>query len=155
MLKSLNQIVARAEGSYLSAAQLNQLEQYHRSFAQRVQTYQAIQKLEGEILSELSRRLKKANPSWEQSFSSEDSAKCVRDSGNVLRNCTLAMLLDDKDYLYDHFLHWLKTIMVSLDHVGFHQQIYAPLKAVLKDKLTPSQANLLLPYLAYAQSVMA
>jgi len=154
MYRNLNQMVARAEGSYLANTHLGQLEQYHRSMAQRIQTYQTVQKLETEILTELSRRLQLNNPQWAQRFNAEDSAKCIRDSGGLLRNCTLAMLLDDKDYLYDNFLHWLKTILVSLDHIALHQQIYAPLRSILSEKLPANQANLLLSYLTYAQSVM-
>jgi len=155
MLKALNQMAARAEGSYLSSAQMSQLEQYHRNFALRLQTYQALQKLEPEILAELSQRLTQGNPTWKQHFSAEDQAKCTRDSSYLLRNCALAMILDDKDYLYDNFLHWLKTILVSLDHVALHQQIYNPLRAILREKLPPAQAKLLEPYLTYAQTVMA
>jgi len=155
MLRALNQMAARAEGSYLSGAQMSQLEQYHRSFAQRLQTYQAIQKLEVEILAELSHRLSQGNPNWKQHFTIEDQAKCTRDSSYLLRNCSLAMLLDDKDYLYDNFLHWLKTILVSLDHIAFHQQIYGPLSVILSEKLPPAQAKLIQTYLTYAQTVMA
>jgi hypothetical protein len=148
-------MIVSAQGAYLSPTQLSQLERYHRSLALRTQTYQSVEKLEAQIIAELSRRLKQNNPQWAQRFNELDQSKCVRDSTDILRNCALAMLLDDQEYLYDHMLHWLRTILVSLDHLALHQQIYAPLRSILQEKLPPKQAELLLDYLAYAQSVMA
>jgi hypothetical protein len=149
MLKPLTKMIEQAEGDYLSADQLATLQTFHASFALRAKTYQLVQQIEEELIAEVSNRLRAACPG-----KSYDQSKCSRDAAEVLRHCSLAMLLSDRDMLYDYFLHWLKTIMVGVGHLEIHRLVYPTMQAVINQKLKPAQAELLNEYLAYAQSVM-
>jgi nitric oxide reductase activation protein len=149
MLKPLTKMIEQAEGEYLSADQLSTLQAFHANFGLRAKTYQTVQQIQEELITEVSQRLRAACPG-----KSYDQSKCARDAAEVLRHCSLAMLLDDRDMLYDDLLHWLKTIMVAIGHLEIHRLVYPTMQAVVKQKLKPAQAELLNEYLAYAQSVM-
>lgn len=151
MFKPLLKMAEAAEGDYLSPEHLATLDAYYQSVNLRAQTYRAVQRMEQELLAEVNRSLRAACARQPGSY---DESKCLRDTAEVLRQCSLAMLLDDRDYLYDHFLHWMRTIMVSIDHLPIHRQVYPALQAAVRQKLAPTEADLLVDYLTYAQSVM-
>jgi hypothetical protein len=155
MLKPLEKMIEQAEGAWLDPARLATLKTYHKEFRLRSETYRAIERKEAEIVASVAAGLRRTNARALKQCGPEAEGKCSRDAASVLRQCALAMLLDDREYLYDYFLHWLKTIMVAIDHLPMHRQVYPLLQEAVRAHLKPAQAELINRYIAYAASVMA
>lgn len=155
MLSQLERLSREVDGRYASDAELAFAIDYVRSFNLRVQTYQKLQELEPTIVQQTYAKMRAINPAIFTGSKGEDlTRKCASDLVAGLRATAMAVLLNDTDTLQESFLLWLQTIMRALDKEQTCDTVYSVLQDVIKQHLTPPQANLVCPVLELNRRVL-
>lgn len=146
MLSQLERLSREVDGRYASDAELTFAIDYVRSFNLRVQTYQKLQELESTIIQQTYAKMRAIDPSIFTGNNQEElTRKCAHDMTCGLRAIAVSVLLNDPDFLQEHFLQWLQTIMRALGKARTCDILYSTLQEVVKQHLTPPQANLVCP----------
>lgn len=148
MLSQLERLSREVDGRYASDTELTFMIDYVRSFNLRVQTYQKLQELEATIVQQTYNKMRAIDPSLFVGINREDlTRKCLYDLTCGYRGTATAMLLNDPDMLQERLLFWLQTVMRSLGKTRTCDVMYSAMQEVVKQHLTPPQANLVCPIL--------
>lgn len=147
MLSQIQRLSQTTEGRYATDEELRFLAEYARSFELRVQTYQKLQASEAAIVQQVLAKMRAIDPTLLRNGSEDITNKWKRDTLRVLRYSAVAMLLDDSETLRERFLFWFQTIMRAFNAQKSCGVTYTVMQDVVKQVLTPSEANLLLPIL--------
>lgn len=148
MLSQLERLSREVDGRYASDAELSFAIDYVRSFNLRIQTYQKLQELESTIVQQTYAKMRAADPTSVAATNQEDIArKCVRDMTYGLRMTAMTVLLNDPEFLQERTLFWLQTIMRAVGKSRNCDVLYSAMQEVIKQHLTPPQANLVCPIL--------
>jgi hypothetical protein len=147
MLSQIQRLSQTTEGRYATDEELRFLAEYARSFELRVQTYQKIQASEAAIVQQVLAKMRAIDPTLLRNGSEDMTNKWKRDTLRVLRYSAVAMLLNDSETLRERFLFWFQTIMRAFNAQKSCGVTYTVMQDVVKQVLTPSEANLLLPIL--------
>jgi tRNA A37 N6-isopentenylltransferase MiaA len=150
MLTLLENVLDRADGSYITPDDLRTLDGAIASWQQRRQTYDLIQAKENSILEQMMRQVQTAAPDMAAKMSPDGVNKCNRDMALVLRYCATAMLLQDEELLKDRLLYWMQNIMIALQKQRVNDVLYRALRKSVQENLPKENADLLSPYLAIA-----
>jgi hypothetical protein len=150
MLTLLENVLDRADGSYITPEDLLTLDRSISSWQKRRQTYDLIQTKENVILEQVMQQILTTAPNMATKITPEGANKCSRDMALVLRYCATAMLLQDEQLLKDRLLYWMQNIMVALQKQRLNNLLYQTLQKSVQENLPTENANLLLPYLAIA-----
>ncbi|MBD2178543.1 phycocyanin [Pseudanabaena sp. FACHB-1998] len=150
MLTLLENVLDRADGSYIAAEDLQTLDRAIASWQQRRATYDLIQSKENVILAQVMQQIQITAPEMVTKMTPEGANKCNRDMALVLRYCATAMLLQDADLLKDRLLYWMQNIMVALQKQRLNDVLYRSLLKAVKENLPSENSSLLMPYLAIA-----
>ncbi|AFY38751.1 Phycocyanin [[Leptolyngbya] sp. PCC 7376] len=147
MITLLENLIERSDGSYFESQDLDVVEQSLQSWGDRRGAYQRIQELEADIVTKTLNRFKQDHEPLIRSAPDSILKKCQGDLSLVLRNCAMAMLLQDEELLKDRFLFWMQNIMRALRNQKFNVHIYQILQDIIQEELSPNDATLMLPYL--------
>jgi Phycobilisome protein len=148
MLSQLERLSREVDGRYASDAELSFAIDYVRSFNLRVQTYQKLQELESTIVQQTYAKMRAADPTLVAASNQEDIArKCMRDMTYGVRMTAMTVLLNDPEFLQERTLFWLQTIMRAVGKSRNCGVLYNTMQEVIKQHLTPPQANLVCPIL--------
>lgn len=150
MLTLLENVLDRADGSYIKPEDLLTLDRSIASWQQRRKTYDLIQAKENIILEQVMQQIQSTAPNMAAKMTPDGVNKCNRDMALVLRYCATAMLLQDEELLKDRLLYWMQNIMVALQKQRLNNLLYQTLQKSVQENLPAENANLLLPYLAIA-----
>lgn len=152
MLTLLENILDRADGSYVSAQDLRTIEQSLSSWHDRRDAYTAIQINEGEIIRRAIELMQDSDRFAAKPINQLGIDRCQRDMVLGLRSCALAMLLEDKEMLKDRVLYWQQNIFqaMNLNYQGY-KFIWQAARSVLSEK----QAEQLKPYLRQAHELIS
>jgi hypothetical protein len=82
------------------------------------------------------------------------TTKWKRDTIRVLRYSAIALLLDDPDTLRERFLFWFRTIMKAFGAERSCNLTYSVMQEVVRQILTPPQANLFCPILETNRQIL-
>jgi hypothetical protein len=155
MLNQLERLSREVDGRYASDAELTFAIDYVRSFNLRVQTYQKLQELESTLVQQTYLRMRSIDPTI---FAGSDremiNRKCLSDMVAELRITALAVLLDDPEFLQERLLLWLQTVMRALGKTHTCDVLYTVLQDVVKQHLSPPQANLVCSILELNRRVL-
>lgn len=150
MITLLENVLDRADGSYIAPEDLQTLDRAIASWQQRRQTYNLIQAKENSILEQVMRQIQASAPDIAAKLTHDGGNKCNRDMALVLRYCATAMLLQDEEILKDRLLYWMQNIMVALKNQRVNDFVYRSLQKSVQANLPRENADLLAPYLAIA-----
>lgn len=150
MLTLLENVLDRADGSYITPEDLLTLDQSISSWQQRRQTYDLIQSKENIILEQVMQQIQTKAPDVAAKVTVDGGSKCNRDMALVLRYCATAMLLQDEEILKDRLLYWMQNIMLALKNQRINDFVYKSLLKSVQENLPKENADLLLPYIAIA-----
>lgn len=150
MLTLLEDVLDRADGSYITPEDLRTLDRAIASWQQRRQTYDLVQAKENAILAQVMQQIQATAPDVAAKVTVDGGNKCNRDMALVLRYCATAMLLQDEELLKDRLLYWMQNIMVALKNQRVNDFVYRSLQKSVQEHLPPENADLLLPYIAIA-----
>lgn len=155
MLSQLERLSQEIDGRYASDAELTFAIDYVRSFNLRIQTYQKLQEIESTLVQQAYVKIRAIDPTIFIGKNREDlSRQCVYDLTCGLRAIAAAVLLNDPDSLQEQFLQWLQTIMRSLGKTRTCDIVYSTLQEVVKQHLTPPQANLVCPLMELSRRAL-
>lgn len=155
MITLLETVIERSDGSYVDGEDLEVLDQVFESWGDRRNTYGLIKDKETVIVDKTLDRFQKENANLLLTASDAVFKKCQGDLISVLRNCAMAMLLQDETLLKDRFLYWMQNIMRALKNQRFNVHIYQILQEVVKEELPEHNANLIMPYLQIAHQYLS
>lgn len=147
MLSQLQRLSLVTDGRYATDAELQFLRDYVKSYALRVEAYQALQTSEAAIVQQVHTRMMSRNPALLRSGANDLTVKWKRDTIRVLRYSAVAMLLNDPDTFQEQFLLWFQTIMRAFSAQKSCGATYEAMQEVIKHTLTPIQASLVCPIL--------
>jgi len=150
MLTLLEDVLDRADGSYITPEDLRTLDRAIASWQQRRQTYDLVQVKENAILAQVMQQIQATAPDVAAKVTVDGGNKCNRDMALVLRYCATSMLLQDEELLKDRLLYWMQNIMVALKNQRVNDFVYRSLQKSVQEHLPPENADLLLPYIAIA-----
>jgi hypothetical protein len=147
MLSQLEQLSFAVDGRYATDFELQFIDDYAQSFNLRLQTYQKLRAIESTVVQQAYDKLKSQHASVFQFAGNDLSQKWKQDTIRVLRYSAVAMLMNDTETLQERFLLWFQTIMRSFGVQRNCRLTYEVMQEVVKEHLTPSQANLFCPIL--------
>lgn len=155
MLSQLERLSREVDGRYASDAELAFAIDYVRSFNLRVQTYQKLQELESTIVQQTYAKMRAIDPTVFTGKNREDlTRRCASDMLAVLRATAMAVLLNDPDALQEELLLWFQTIVRAINHERVCNLEFTVLQEVVKQHLTPPQANLVCPLLELSRRML-
>ncbi|NJO48990.1 MAG: phycobilisome protein [Leptolyngbyaceae cyanobacterium RM2_2_4] len=147
MLSQLERLSLDIDGRYAADDELQFVNDYVQSFYLRVETYQKLQVAESTIVQQVQAQMRAIAPELLKNGNEDLSAKWKRDTIRVLRYSAVAMLLNDPDSLRDRLLVWMQTIMRAFGAQRSCDVTYRVMQEVVKQHLTPIQAELFCPIL--------
>jgi hypothetical protein len=147
MLSQLTRLSLETDGRYATDEELYFLSEYTGSYSLRLQTYQKLQTTETVIVQQVLAKLRSLDPALLRSSGEDVSGKWKRDTIRVLRYSAIAMLLNDSDTLQERLLFWMQTVMRAFAAQRSCNVTYEIMQEVVKQHLSPTQANLFCPIL--------
>lgn len=147
MLTQFKQLNFQADGRYATDDELQFLQNYGKTYALRLRTYQKIRVAEAQIIQQVMQELRSLDASLLMRGQEDLSAKWKQDTLRVLRYSACALLLDDVERLREELLFWMQTIMRSFGAQRSCDMTYLVMQAVVKQHLTVEEANLFCPIL--------
>lgn len=154
MLSQLRQLSQHTDGRYATDAELQFIQEYLQSAHLRFSAYQKIQTAEAEILHAVYTRLRSRYPHLLRRGKVDLSAKWRIDTMRVLRFSTIALLIQDADWLRQYLLLWFKTVMQAFEAQRSCELTYLAMQEVIHQYLTPAEAALFCPLLALNQTIL-
>jgi hypothetical protein len=154
MLSQIQRLTLETEGRYATDEELGFLADYTRSFSLRVQTYQKIQECETTIVQQVQTKMRSTDPTLLRNGNEDITVKWKRDTLRVLRYAATAMLIDDPETFRERFLFWFQTIMRAFGAQRSCNVTYTVMQEVVKQHLSPQQANLFLPTLEVTRRML-
>jgi hypothetical protein len=154
MLSQIQRLTPETEGRYATDEELGFLADYTRSFSLRVQTYQKIQECETTIVQQVQTKMRSTDPTLLRNGNEDITVKWKRDTLRVLRYAAAAMLIDDPETFRERFLFWFQTIMRAFGAQRSCNVTYTVMQEVVKQHLSPQQANLFLPTLEVTRRML-
>lgn len=147
MITLLENLIEQSDGSYIQSQDLDVVEKIIHTWGDRRRAYQNIQAREGDIVEKTLARFREENEILVRSAPDTILKKCKNDLTLVLRNCAMAMLLQDEELLKDRFLIWMQNIMRALRNQKYNVHIYQIIQDIVMEELPQEEAVLVLPYL--------
>lgn len=154
MLTDIKALIRTTDGRYASDQELYFLKDYLTTAPLRFRTYQKIQKAETDIINQLMKELKTYHPDVFVVNNQDLTAKWQRDTVRVLRYAATALLVDDPEAFQDKLLMWFQSIMQAFGAQQNCQVTYGTLQQVIKQHLTPEEAQLILPLLELCRTTL-
>ena len=155
MLKQLARLSLEADGRYATDQELQFLKNYLQSVDQRISSYEKIRDAEEEIMNQVETKMRSIDPKLFFRGSQDLTEVCKRDRKHTLRCSAAAMLINDLDRLREGFLLWQRTIMHAFKDERPTQVHYEVLPEIIRQYLTPKEAELIMPVLQLNQSILS
>lgn len=147
MVPKIQELINQAQDRYLATDELGLMEGYVSSLPERLKLYKLIRDREITILQAVADSVPNELPS----ITDEDLESGVRNLILVLRYSSMAMLLNDENFLKERLLNWLEGIMSMRDMRRLNETLYKLLNQELRQQLSPTQLTLIQPLITAAQ----
>lgn len=149
MNHTIETILVGAEGRYLSKIEQQQMRVYIRSLDLRFGAMTEVETKERDIVADALNRTMKMYPDLQQKYK-DPEAKGREDYSLVLRYAAMAMVRNDKRYLDEVLLVWLRTILSGLGFSAeFVRDAYVHLSEATRARLTTESWTLVEPFLKH------
>ncbi len=147
MVPKIQELISQAQDRYLVTDELDLMENYISSLPDRLKLYKLIRDREINILQEVADQVPKEIPN----VTVEDLEMGVKNLILVLRYCSMAMLLNDENFLKQRLLNWLEGIMSMRDMRRLNETLYKLLNQGLRQHCSPTQLAMFQPLITAAQ----
>lgn len=154
MLSQLQTLVREVDGRYATDSELLFLQNYLHTARLRFSAYQKIQKAEKNIIQQVKTKLMTIDPQLLRRGKVDLSTKWQRDTVKGLRFCAHAFLTGDEEGLEENFLLWFQSVMRSFKAQPSCNITYKVLQDVVRQYLTPQEAELFCPILEQARLLL-
>ena len=147
MIPKIQELISQAQDRYLVTDELDLMESYISSLPDRLKLYKLIRDREINILQEVADQVPKEMPN----VTVEDLEMGIKNLILVLRYCSMAMLLNDQNFLKQRLLNWLEGIMSMRDMRRLNETLYKLLNQGLRQHFSPTQLDMFQPLITAAQ----
>ncbi|ELS31574.1 MULTISPECIES: hypothetical protein [Pseudanabaena] len=147
MIPKIQDLINQAQDRYLASDELGLMESYVNSLPERLKLYKLIRDREIEILQAVADQV----PSELPNVTEADLETGVKNLILVLRYSSMAMLLNDENFLKQRLLNWLEGIMSMRDMRRLNETLYKLLNQGLRQQVSPVQLALIQPLITAAQ----
>ncbi|HBC40424.1 MAG TPA: hypothetical protein DCZ88_00585 [Pseudanabaena sp.] len=147
MIPKIQELIDQAQDRYLASDELGLIESYVISLPDRLNLYKLIRDREIDILQSVADQVPMELPN----VTLEDLELGIKNLVLVLRYSSMAMLLNDENFLKERLLNWLEGIMSMRDLRWLNDTLYKLLNQILKQQFSPSQLALIQPLITTAQ----
>lgn len=154
MLSQLQKLSRDVDGRYATDEELEFVTEYLKRYSLRLETYQKVQAVEGAVVQQVYARMRSIDPTLFMRGKEDISQKWRIDTIRILRYSAIAMLLDDSDTLRERLLLWMQSIMKAFGAQRACRITYEIMQDVIKQHLTPNQANIFCPILEMNRRVL-
>ncbi|GAC1460929.1 MAG: phycobilisome protein [Chamaesiphon sp.] len=150
MHAEIKSLLYEAEAHYLQLDEIETFKHSASSLAQRLETYELVREQELEIFQPVADRLVEAFPQEQQ----ETLERTLKQWLSVLRYCSMAMLLNNQEFLKRRLLEWLTDLVKAHKTQKIEKALYQLLQNQLKELLAQEQLALLQPFLEQAEMTL-
>jgi hypothetical protein len=147
MMPKIQELINQAQDRYLVSDELGLMESYISSLPDRLKLYKLIRDREIDILQAVADQVSTELPN----VTDEELESGVKNLILVLRYSSMAMLLNDENFLKQRLLNWLEGIMSMRDMRRLNEALYKLLNQGLKKQFSPAQLTLIQPLITAAQ----
>ena len=147
MIPKVQELINQAQDRYLALDELRLIESYVSSLPDRLNLYKLIRDREIDILQSVADQV----PTELPNVTLEDLELGIKNLVLVLRYSSMAMLLNDENFLKERLLNWLAGIMSMRDLRRLNDTLYKLLNQALKQQFSRSQLALIQPLITTAQ----
>jgi len=147
MMPKIEELINQAQDRYLASDELGLMESYISSLPDRLKLYKMIRDREIDLLQAVADQISTELPS----VTDEDLETGIKNLILVLRYSSMAMLLNDENFLKQRLLNWLEGIMSMHDMRRLNETLYKLLNQKLREQFSPSQLALIQPLITAAQ----
>ena len=147
MIPKIQELINQAQDRYLATDELGLMESYVSSLPDRLKLYKLIRDREIDILQSVADQVSADLPN----VTDEELEVGIKNLILVLRYCSMAMLLNDENFLKERLLNWLEGIMSMRDMRRLNETLYKLLNQGLRQQFSASQLALLQPLITSAQ----
>jgi hypothetical protein len=143
----IDELIERAQESYLEAEDLEALQEYVQSLPKRMELYKLLRDREVDIMQAVADRAEGELPKTPE----EDLERGIKNLILVFRYCAMGMLLSNEEFIKGRLLKWLEQIVSQFDMRSLNEALYKSLNYVLKEELSDEQLSLMQPLITSAQ----
>jgi len=147
MIPKIQELINQAQDRYLATDELGLMESYVSSLPDRLKLYKFIRDREIDLLQAVADQVPAEIPNIVEA----DLEMGIKNLILVLRYCSMAMLLNDENFLKERLLNWLEGIMSMRDTRRLNETLYKLLNQGLRQSLSPNQLALIQPLITSAQ----
>lgn len=147
MNQMLKELFFKAEGRYFNEAEGTQLLGYSEALLSHLETAQAIEQAEQDIIGDAAQNVMEEHPDTRTQYGSGGEPRVRRDLTLVLRYASFAMVLQDPDFINDKLAIWLRTILLSLCPPEPLLTGYRGLIIACRQRLSAPDAAAVIPYI--------
>lgn len=140
---TLEDQVLEAEGKYLDAQGIMNIEQYAQTYQTRLETYQHIREKSDKLILQTLHRLEQNYPE----LMSQYGQRCKYDMESVLRYIALSILRDDEVFFSQEMVSWLDTILAAYKQHGHCVTAYQLLLQAMETAMPSANVMLVRPYI--------
>ncbi|MEM9536244.1 MAG: phycobilisome protein [Cyanobacteria bacterium P01_A01_bin.3] len=150
MIDKLNLLFHAAEESYLQDSDLQTFETLIDSLEDRLNLYEKLRDMEEKLAQRLALNLQEGYPSEPP----RRLQLALQNHVLIMRYCSMAMLIDDRDFLKYRLLEWLTEVVAAHDLQEIQNSLYRFMQKRLKKFLSSAERELIDPYLQLTKEMM-
>ena len=150
MHTELRTLIFQAEEDYLQEADLDKFKVKVSTLADRLTVYEIIRENEVLLFQSIVDRLMQDKVDRDPKIVERAISNWI----SILRYCSMAMLLNDTEYLQSRLLEWLTEQVKAHQLQAIGTEIYQMLQARLKKLVSAEQFALFLPFLEEAKKTL-
>ena len=147
MIPKIQDLINQAQDRYLAIDELGLMESYVRSLPDRLKLYKQLRDREIDLLQAVADQVPVELPN----VTDAELESGIKNLILVLRYCSMAMLLNDENFLKERLLNWLEGIMSMRDMRRLNETLYKLLNQGLRQQFSPTQLTLIQPLITSAQ----
>lgn len=150
MQSDIRSLLYKAEENYLNSQEMELFKTHIASLGQRLEVYELLRDREVEIFQPVADELCRLYPQ-ETPLLIE---KALKHWLAIMRYCSMAMLLNNPEYLQRGILEWLTEIVHAHQMQSLETTIYNLLSSELQKILSQDRFALIRPFLEQSQAIL-
>jgi hypothetical protein len=150
MHKDLQNFLHRAEDHFLQNPEIMMFKYHTDRMGETLVVYELLRDKEIDIFQPVADELVKQLPDQDSHL----IELALKHWLSIMRYCSMAMLLDNPEFLQHRILEWLTDQVAAQNLVSIENQLYDLLETQLEKTLKPDQMRFLRPFLEQAQKTI-
>ncbi|MGE5657686.1 MAG: phycobilisome protein [Actinomycetota bacterium] len=136
-------LINESDGRYLTASELQKLQQYLQTFTARSKTYEILREKSDPLVKLALKKFMLQHPEIMQ----KHSQRCLYDMNMTMCIMALAILRDDQQFFKECLVLWQANILAAYQKNLPCLKAYQCLQEVIKEHLPPACNQLIKPYM--------